>query len=482
MARIPMFDPLTSEARSPLIAGLTEACNKLSSVLDLKIEQAYDMPLSNIYITDNNKYSLYQAPLGNKLWLESPAPIIRKNGIVITPETDEFTIDYFGGSIKFDNNKQLEETDIITADFTYIIDGSNTLSDIIDEIEAVGLNANKFRGYYNDIITGISTVTNPVGGDYFIVGGTENNIYIWNSTTKKWEPVHKQTDLSNYYTKTETNSLLNTKEDIISPYGTTLVSDDYYYGGRKTWQNINDKVQSVPLTGIDTSNTGKVTGNDDVLTAIGKLQGQINDYVHDLFGSADPTTTTIGQIGQDYTNTSTGAKFHLTEIATNGDYIWTPYQEELEMDDTPTSGSSNPVTSDGIYTALSQKADKVIPTKPGNLVTLDANGNIVDSGKGVGDVGKLPTIQTITILSTGWTESTISDKTVYVQTVSVIGAIANENDQIVTVSPNPIESNINQVTNSAVYCTMQGAGTLTFTAFESRPTDDIVFNVILQNL
>lgn len=431
MAKIPMYDPLTSEARSPLIAGLTEACNKLSSILELGTEEAYDMPLSNIYITDSNKYSLYQAPLGNKLWLEVPAPIIRKNGIVITPETDEFTIDYFGGSIKFDNNKQLEETDIITADFTYITDTSGTLENIVEKLEEIGLNANKFRGYYNDVTSAISSVKNPVGGDYFIVGGTENNIYIWNSTTKKWEPVYKQTDFSNYYNKSETNTLLANKEDTITPHGTNLVSDDYYYGGRKTWQSINDKVKGVLLTGVDTSNKDKVTGTDTVLSAVGKLQGQINDYVHDLFGTGNPTTSTIGKIGQDYTNTSTGDKFHLIEIASNGDYIWESYSNSTEMNNVKAQLNSALTQ---ITNLDNEKIDKVSPATAGHLAILDADGNIVDSGKGVGDVGKLPTIQSVTLPTNGWISGDLVPKyttSIVSQDAYIGGKVAYGNNKFV---------------------------------------------------
>lgn len=478
MARIPMYDPLTSEARSPLIAGLTEACSKLSSILDLHIEEAYDMPLSPIFVTEDDKYRIYQSPLGNKLWMESPPPVIRQNGVVITPAENEFSIDYFGGSIVFDNNKQLTEFDNITADFTYIVEGSNTIEQIIYELNNIGVNANKFRGYYDDVTSAVSTITNPVGGDFFVVGGEENNIYIWNSTQKKWNPVHKEADLSDYYTKLETDGLLSKKEDTILVHGNSPEDDNYYYGGRKQWVNINEKVKDSDLAGIDTSNSDKVTEDDNVLSAVGKLQGQIDNFVHDMFGDANPTTETVGKIGQDYTNTSTGAKFHLTEISTSGEYIWTAYQDELDLDTTPTLGSELPVTSDGIYKALQGKTDKVIPITPGNLAVLDENGNIIDSGKGVEEVGRNLDLHEVTLTVSGWTNSAIP----FVQTVSVENVIENNWKQLVTVSVYPDDENISAIMNCGIYCTGQGNGTLTFIAFEDMPTKDVRFNVVLQNV
>lgn len=475
MARIPMYDPLTSEARSPLIAGLTEACSKLSSVLELKTKQAYDMPLSPIYVSEDDKYRIYQAPLGNKLWLEVPSPVIRKNGIVITPQTDEFTIDYFGGSIAFDNNKQLEETDSVTADFTYIVDTSDTIKNIVESIDAVGLNANKFRGYYNDVTSAISSVANPVGGDYFIVGGSDNNIYIWNSTDMAWKPVFKETDLSDYYTISETDNFLNDKEDKIVSHGTTASDDDYYYGGRKTWVNVNDKVKNSTLDGLDTSNNSQVTDQDNVLSAVGKLQGQIDGFAHDLFGTGDPTINTVGKIGQDYTNTSTGDKFHLIEIDSNGDYIWESYSNSTEMNNVK-SQLNTAITN--ISNLQNEKVDKVSPATAGHLVILNADGSIVDSGKGVEDVGKLPTVHEVTLTVSGWNNSSAP----YTQTIQLSRVIANESKQIIRVSPNPVESNINVAIDCGVYCTGQGNGTLTFTAFNDKPTEDVAFNIEIQDL
>lgn len=84
----------------------------------------------------------------------------------------------------------------------------------------------------------------------------------------------------------------------------------------------------------------------------------------------------------------------------------------------------------------------------------------------------------VTLTVNGWNGSSAP----YTQTVSVYGAIANESKQNVFISPNPVESDISITQDCGIYCTAQGSGTLTFTAFDDKPTETVIFNVILQNL
>lgn len=327
MARIPIYDPLTSEARSPLIAGLTEAVNKISATLDLNISQAVDLPLTPIYVTDTDKFRIYQAPNGNRLWLEDPAPVVRRNGIQISPEDIDttFTIDYVGGSIAFENNIQMEENDIITVDVTYITDESNTISEILESVAR----SDRFVGYYLDYATLIARYPTASAGNFAIVGGTDNSVYIWNSSTKTWENTFKETDLSDYYKKLEVNTLLLGKEDSISSHGEANDDDWFYFGGRKTWQDIRERVKSTQITDLDTTSPDEVKNGDTVSGAIGKLQAQISSYVHELFGQSAPTEETEGSVGQDYTDTSTGGKYHLVEVTSGGKYKWERYGDVL---------------------------------------------------------------------------------------------------------------------------------------------------------
>lgn len=84
----------------------------------------------------------------------------------------------------------------------------------------------------------------------------------------------------------------------------------------------------------------------------------------------------------------------------------------------------------------------------------------------------------VTLTVNGWNGSSKP----YTQTVSVNGVIANESKQNIFSSPATVESNINVAMDCGVYCTSQGSGTLTFTAFNDKPTETVTFNIIIQNL
>lgn len=121
MANIPRYDPRDSEVLSPLMAGFSEALVKLSSVLNLNTKTITNVELEKLPWTNSQGKTvmgvLYQAPDNNKLWVTSPAPVIRKNGAVINPATNYFTIDPIGGGIFFQEEYSLLESDTVTVDY-----------------------------------------------------------------------------------------------------------------------------------------------------------------------------------------------------------------------------------------------------------------------------------------------------------------------------------------------------------------------------
>lgn len=321
MAKINTFDPLTSEARSPLIAGITEALSKLSGVLNLKTSTLQDSPLSEVYISESDRYRIYQAPLGQKLWLTSPSPVIKKNSIVITPEVDNFTIEHIGGSVVFASGSTLTASDTLTVSATYIIEDSENLDNINNAISTLENIVNRYKGYYATEEELESAHVTATAGDFALVGGTVNSVFIWNSTTSKWENTFKATDLSDYYNKSSTDSLLNAKEPKISAQGSTAASDSYFWGGRKTWQSLPTGVLATLLTGLSTSTGGTISADDNVLTAFGKLQKQITDTLPPIRSTGAPTTATVGVIGQEYINTSNGDVYRCIDVS-DGQYTW----------------------------------------------------------------------------------------------------------------------------------------------------------------
>lgn len=274
MANIPTYDPGSSEARSPLIAGLTEAANKISSVLNMNSKQYSNEPLDEVYISATDRYRIYQVDMGKRLWLASPAPIIRKNGNIIKPATDYFSIDYVGGSIAFDESYRLTSSDSITADFTCVTNESSVLSDILNDIVELQTTASHDKGFYET--EDALKLANPTGvnGDHAIVGETDTT-WVWDSDTSKWVDTHKATDLSNYYTKSQTDGLLSAKEPTIQAKQDSNPSN-FYYSGEKQWVDLIYKIRNANLTGLDTSSATVITEVDTIISALGKLQAQLN--------------------------------------------------------------------------------------------------------------------------------------------------------------------------------------------------------------
>lgn len=104
-------DPQTSEIRSTHISGLQEAVGKIEDILDMQLVAETNVPLTEVYISANDRYRIYQAPAGKRNWAASPAPVIKKNGVQIT---SGFTIDYGGGAIIL--SPPATSTDVFTAD------------------------------------------------------------------------------------------------------------------------------------------------------------------------------------------------------------------------------------------------------------------------------------------------------------------------------------------------------------------------------
>lgn len=115
-------DPQTSEIRSTHIAGLMDAVGKIEDVLDLKLQAETNVPLTEVYISEQDRYRIYQAPAGKRNWASSPAPVIKKNGVVVS---SGFTIDYGGGAIIV--SPSATSTDTFTADVSYTKTGDNAL-------------------------------------------------------------------------------------------------------------------------------------------------------------------------------------------------------------------------------------------------------------------------------------------------------------------------------------------------------------------
>lgn len=285
MAKMPMFDPRDSEVLSPLMAGFSEGLGVLSSILDLNTKQIKGVTLEKLPWINSEGHTvigvLYQAPANNKLWLTTPYPVIRKNGAVITESADHFSIDPIGGGLFFEEQYALLDSDVVTVDATVVTAESATIYNILQDISDLKTKAAHDKGYFANPVALQEAVPTGVDGDYAIVGTTDT-IWMWDSDTQAWVDSHKATDLSNYYTKGETDNLLSQKEPNIVAKGSDTASDNFYYGGRKQWIDLLYKVRNTALTGLDTSTAQAITATDTILAAMGKLQAQITQSSTDV--------------------------------------------------------------------------------------------------------------------------------------------------------------------------------------------------------
>ena len=285
MAKMPTFDPRDSEVLSPLMAGFSEGLGVLSSILDLNTKQIKGVTLEKLPWINSEGHTvtgvLYQAPANNKLWLTTPYPVIRKNGTIITESSDHFSIDPIGGGLFFEEQYALLEEDVVTVDATIVTAESATIYNILQDISDLKTKAAHDKGYFANPAALQEAVPTGVDGDYAIVGTTDT-IWMWDSDTQAWVDSHKATDLSNYYTKGETDNLLSQKEPNIIAKGSDTASDNFYYGGRKQWIDLLYKVRNTALSGLDTSTAQAISATDTMLAAMGKLQAQITQNSTDV--------------------------------------------------------------------------------------------------------------------------------------------------------------------------------------------------------
>ena len=114
MAKTNWQDPKSGEIRSTHISGLQEAVGKIEESIGVKSVSETNIPLEEVFISNDDRYRIFQAPEGKRNWLLSPAPVIKKNGTVVK---EGFEIDYGGGAIVLNANDAVANT--YTADVTY---------------------------------------------------------------------------------------------------------------------------------------------------------------------------------------------------------------------------------------------------------------------------------------------------------------------------------------------------------------------------
>lgn len=121
MTNTPYHDLGSTDILSAYVSGLQHSVNKIETILNMKTQSAAGHAMQPV--ADQNdpslRYIIYEGTLRN--WLDSPSPVIYRNGSAVS--TSEYKVSPAYGVVVF--NSQQAPTDTITADFDYVIAGSN---------------------------------------------------------------------------------------------------------------------------------------------------------------------------------------------------------------------------------------------------------------------------------------------------------------------------------------------------------------------
>ena len=274
MAKFPIYNPVVEEAISPPIGGMTNALALISETLNLGTTSVKNETMTELYISDSDRYRMYVVPVNKRGWLETPAPIIKKNGVAITPVTDGFEINYMGGSVEFlSESSRPTESDIITADFTYINGNSEVISSINTKISSLIGKTSNYRGSFDTLSALEGGVLNPLKYDYAFVFGAVSDIYFYDDTNSKWVSVTAN-DVSEL--KTQIKALQDGKEDKIATKGTAFNKD---FGTEN--ENVMRGDYAYSKNEIDTQLTAKENAIGNKGTAFNKDFGTVAGTVAD---------------------------------------------------------------------------------------------------------------------------------------------------------------------------------------------------------
>lgn len=263
-------DPGSGEILSTYISGLQEAIGKIEDTLKPSITSVTNVTLEEILIYEGDRYRIYQSP-GKRNWLADPAPVIKVNGVV---RGSGYAIEYGGGGVVF--SPPLSEGDMVTADFAYVVGGSEELDEVsqdlaahksdyanlVDRVNNLSTNDIQARKEILDIKLKLDEqqvieFLNKTGIGFFDLFEDSENIDIANTTavvdtavadvifngqqTLKMKPQtfdnFNTLELALYYKgelktlEMENNASNSTQIDVMISPGSIAVGEKYYYNG-----------------------------------------------------------------------------------------------------------------------------------------------------------------------------------------------------------------------------------------------------------
>lgn len=136
MAKTPYGKLGSEEILSAHLNGIQRSINNVEEILDMKTATKTGVALTPYADMADKaaRYRIYEGPDSN--WLYTPAPVIKRNKVVVDASEYDLKAEY--GAIVF--HVQQNETDVITADYTHIINQSTKMESMESRITALEQN------------------------------------------------------------------------------------------------------------------------------------------------------------------------------------------------------------------------------------------------------------------------------------------------------------------------------------------------------
>lgn len=200
--------------------------------------------------------------------------------------------------------------------------GYQTASDVSSAISSAVSSVMTYKGTVATVAD-LPASGNKVG-DVYNVTATGGN-YAWDGTS--WDELGSTVDLSNYYTKSQTDTALAAKADASTTYTKTEV--DTALAGKASTTDLASKADAATTytkTEVDTALSGKAdvpAGGASYVTTADLATVATSGSYNDL---SNKPTIPAAQIQSDWTQTTTTAKDYiknkptLATVATSGSY------------------------------------------------------------------------------------------------------------------------------------------------------------------
>ena len=199
----------------------------------------------------------------------------------------------------------------------------------------------------SDSLVAVFLTATPDQGDtntlYVLTG--DNSVYSC-SAAGAWEHIGSSSvDLSNYYTKSQTNTLLSAKQNTLTFDSTPTSGSTNPVTSGGVYTALSSKADSASLAAVATSGDADDVAYDNTTSGLTAtdVQAAIDEVANSGGGGGSASNVT-------YDNTTSGLT--ATDVQAAIDELESSKQDTLTFDSTPTSGSTNPVTSGGVYSAL----------------------------------------------------------------------------------------------------------------------------------